>query len=652
MTLAIIDARGPKYVVVAAGAALAGVLASQAQSSALSAAASALSLADDLLRVTQGLNSDIFVSQSDGLDTATGLSYPRAKQTLAAGSALLSVSTSSIALISGSHWREELPIFALDYNAVSTGSGDIPVIDGSDIVTGWVADGAANVWQKSWTHAVPSGSERFIIVEDGKILTRVANVATCSATPGSFVDIRSSEGSPVLLRVHATGSGNPNTNGKLYEASRRWRVLSSEAAASITVSGPVEVTKAVTNNGAAYFLGDAQVSRVLSTYGTKHNFFLGSSAARDCIAWYADKPTSDEGANTLYVSYKNDPRADSFLYERCGAVQPLGGGTALAGHACFFAHSATIGHLYISGTIRQCWGHGAVFGGHPSGAASNIEQGCYWRGMSFVSSSEATSVDQTLAYIFKTYDGASSSPTAINSYVATDCAYFYEARTSVDAASIQYAGGNNSFTRCSLVMGAPHAFNAPLFATSASSGTFTFNNSIAWGFSGNLLSIPAGVTYVGNNNVFGLRNEFNPTRGFEAVYQGVGYTTLSAWQTATSQDANSVYVLAEDQVAGDADAFWLGHKEAAALTDLNTVGPAVGDFRVNPTAKVYNAAGTPLTGTFADGTTPITAAGPNKHWDWDRRASVSGAPNAFPTLPVSLAECRDYIAAPNRWAFY
>ena len=58
-----------------------------------------------------------------------------------------------------------------------------------------------------------------------------------------------------------------------------------------------------------------------------------------------------------------------------------------------------------------------------------------------------------------------------------------------------------------------------------------------------------------------------------------------------------------------------------------------GDFRINPNAYVYNGAGTRLTGTFADGTTPITAAGPQAYWDFNQRAVVWGY-SGLPDCPV------------------
>lgn len=574
-----------------------------------------------------------------------------AKQTLASAVSLLGSRAGQICLNADSSWNESLSL-TVSRDVSSAGKGEPPVISGADTVTGWTAEGTANVWQKTgWTHDVPSGTERFIVIEDGKILTRVADVATCSSTPGSFVDVRGSSGSPITLKIHATGGGNPNTNGKTYEATKRWLGLESKANVAIDVQGPVECRVACTNNGPFYALGTARVSQVLATYGTKHNFFLANGYARDCISYLADIPTSDEGSNTIYVSYMNDPTGKSYTYERCGAIQPLGGGTALSGHTCFFAHSATAGVNYASGTIRQCWGMGAVYGGHAGGATSITEQGCYWRALGFISSSNFShTTSQTMGYIYKTYDGATGSTNVFVGRTLTDCAYFFEKRISTDATACRISSGANTITRTALVMGGAGASNANCFESVATSGSLTVNNSIIAGFSGNLLNVPSGVAYTGDYNIFWTDNEFNPTVGFNGVYRGTSYTTLSGWQGATAQDKNSVYVLVADQAAGNAGALFLAWAKAAGGTNLNTIGPAIGDFRLNPSAKVYNGAGTALTGTFADNT-PITKAGPQSYWDWNKRASVTGPPTAFPNVPKSLAECRKYISAPDAWTF-
>lgn len=590
-----------------------------------------------------GVASTAFVDSANGSDSNDGTLRSAAKQTLT------NADGNEITLLTDSLWREELALTAAA-DVLATGCGQPAIISGADVVTSWIAEGTANVWQKTnWTHSVGSGSDRFLITEDGEVLTRVANVATCSSTAGSFVDVRASAGSPVTLKIHPTGSGNPNTNGKTYEATRRYTALSSSNA--VFVKGPIETTAAVGNNGSFVMTGHGDVCSVLATYGTKHNFFLGSGKAFGCTAYFADKPTSDEVSNTMFVSYKNTPAGFDYSYENCGGVQPSSVGSAYSGTLAFYAHGNS--GSYDSGTMVQCWGLGPIFGGHAGGAGTISDLGNYWRAMSFTSNPTATNhkIDQMVAYIYQTLGGVSAQTTFLNGHELENCGVYFELRGAADSVAMRTDGGANVLDRSTLVMGGDGTFNAHAFGSIATSGSFTCNNSVIAGFSGNLLNVPSGVTYTGNNNVFWCDNEFATTDGFEGVWHGTGYSTLAAWQTATGQDSNSVYAVKADQVAGDADALFLGWKEAAAGTSLDECGPAVGDFRLNPTAKVYNGAGVLKTGTLADGTTPITSVGQQFHRDWNRRASATGPATAFPAVPETLDELREHTRSPLTWRF-
>ena len=50
--------------------------------------------------------------------------------------------------------------------------------------------------------------------------------------------------------------------------------------------------------------------------------------------------------------------------------------------------------------------------------------------------------------------------------------------------------------------------------------------------------------------------------------------------------------------------------------------------------------------------TPITAAGPQEHWDFGDRVVASGPPTRYPVPPSSIAEMRAYIEDPDAWDWY
>lgn len=591
---------------------------------------------------------NFYVDSVTGSDSDSGATEALAFQTL--NKLQTSMATSkSAAIMAGSSWREALNVSSYSANIIfASGSGAIPVISGADVVATWTAEGTANVWQASVTHDATS-THRLTVYEDGNLLTRVTSVATCSSTPGSFVDIKGSDGSPVTVKIHATGSGNPNSNGKTYEVSKRMIALTVGASAS--VSGPLITQKAISNDGSFIAGASSSVSRVLAKHGTKHNFFLTSGVASDCIAWGSDDPTSYEITNTLFVSYADTPTGMNYSYERCGAVIPSG--TGGGSQSFYHAHGSSSPLHYAIGTLRQCWSSGAGFAGHAGGADTCVEIGCFWKGRTFIKATNTVyTMDRSLAYVYKTVDGLAAQITVLAGNTLQDCGIYFEKRISSDNPGMRTDGGANAIINSTLVMGGAGAANAHAFAAATGSGSLNVQNSVIAGFSGHLLDVRSGMTYTGNNNIFWLDNQFVPTTGFFGVYLGTEYTSLATWQSLTGQESNSVYALVADQAAGDADALFLAWAEAAPATDLSTIGPAVGDFRLNPSAKVYNSAGTALTGTLADGTTPITDCGPQNYWDWNARQSVAGCPTAFPDIPISEAESETYISAPASWDFY
>src|SRR5262249_3332940 len=134
----------------------------------------------------------------------------------------------------------------------------------------------------------------------------------------------------------------------------------------------------------------------------------------------------------------------------------------------------------------------------------------------------------------------------------------------------------------------------------------------------NVLNIPTGASYTGNNNVF-VRG--SGSTGPFANYHGTNYdlsngTQFANFRTATGQDANSI-VLTSSPFTGT---------------------PANGDFRINAAA---------LTGAGHDGD-----AGPSDHWDYSARVAVSGPPTTWPTIPTTLVQARNYIANPTGWNYY
>ena len=82
------------------------------------------------------------------------------------------------------------------------GTGVLPIIDGSDVITGWTVNGTnAAVWEKTITIAT-GGTLR--IYENGALMPWAANLAACGSTEGSRVLLN--DGGAVTLQIHPWGA--------------------------------------------------------------------------------------------------------------------------------------------------------------------------------------------------------------------------------------------------------------------------------------------------------------------------------------------------------------------------------------------------------------------------------------------------------------
>lgn len=569
---------------------------------------------------------DFFADSVNGDDGNDGLTAETAKQSLSAVSALMETG-SRLALIKGSYWRESLDLSALSgvtVSGIGYGTGDAPVIDGADVVTAWTAEGTANVYQAIVAHD-SADTHRGTVYENGTLLTRVYSVAACSALPGSFVDIKGSDGSPWTVKIHATDSGDPATNGDVYDLSVRYHALALGAGAK--VSG-LQTQRAISNDGGTAGSSQAglSLSQMILKDGTKHNIVIGSGTLRDSVMIENDPVTPYQVSNTGYAAYIPDPTADSILIERVGAVNLR----ALD----FLAHGNS-GLEFLNATIRQCWTINTDFANIPGGTNIRLGEGCYYRGVRDVTLQGAAK----MALVYSTLER--SAPATTYPCVYENCAWYVETRYAAgNYLEVFRAGYPFTFDHCAFA--GFDLYDKWFYNSTVSSGVITYSHTI---FLGGYLhhQIPAGASYAGDYNVFWSTTA--DLFAFFSQWHGDFYTTLAAWQTATGQDANSVTLATADQTSSNPLAFWLGVSSGA------NDGPKDGDWRINPSCRVYDGANVAHIGQFPDGT-PITQAGAQNHWDWNARAAVAGPPTAYPTVPTTVADAQEYIANPAAWNFY
>ena len=391
----------------------------------------------------------------------------------------------------------------------------------------------------------------------------------------------------------------------------------------------IQTEKAISNNGSLDVLNasNQNISRVLALDGTKHNFVTGAATVEDCIALGNDAPIEGDTGTNAFTAFMENAGGQTASYKRCGLVNVQGGG--------FYAHGNP---NFDSIALEQFWYIGNSSGLYVGGA-NNV--GMFAKDVIAVMGEDESMAMYLLPSLVSTQ--------ATMSGLHANCVWSASRSGAYDNTM---ANGGATFQNCAFFgLGS----TGSSVYSNGDSNTGTWNYSIFYNVVNTYISTLAG--YSGDYNVFmggsvlGDGSVFFMRKASSALA-----STLKDWQTASGSDANSVYLLISEQDAGDSTAFWLAYKDAAPGTDKTTIGPHVGDFRVNPNAKVYGApftgaTPTTYTGTFANGAT-ISLAGPQQHWDWNARAAASGPPTAWPEPPDTKAESQTYIADPEAWEFY
>lgn len=596
--------------------------------------------------LTRGISAlpAIYVDSVAGSDSNDGLSASAPKLTLAAAkTAATGAGLARFSLKRGSTWRESFGLVGFTAPSVSSygTTGAPPIIDGADIITGWttyLTGGFLNMYQKSVANEA-GATGRLVVFENGAALTRVTSDSACASLPGSFVDpFSGGTANPVNLRIHPFGNTNPNTDGKTYEVNVRAVVF--QGPSNSTITG-IQTQRANNNNGSADLVStyNGNASSGLAVWGTKHNGGIGSGVMRDYISCFADGASSAETGRIPFVAFLPalpEGNTEVALFERCGVLGPAGG-------PAFYSHS-TGAFSYSAVNGVQLW---VIDTNDFTGAFSNLTGG-YFRNVNSPPV-QAGVVSKIMVSLIRNGAvvplGDVGFPTTLTDSV------FYALKRSNNT-EVMRPQGPGTITNCAFFAQLPvlnGTENVNWFVNASANQATTMTYSIM--FNGaNLMQVNAG-TYTGHHNIYISSNGWNMADKVNFQHSSGYKNTLSAWQSSTGQDSNSVYVERTDQAAGNANALWLAWSQAAGGTNLETIGPAVGDWRINPGARVYSGANVAYTGTFPDGV-PLTNAGPQTRWDWNARASASGPPIRLPAVPVTLQECQTYILNPPAWNFY
>lgn len=469
---------------------------------------------------------DWYVDSVNGLDTNAGTSSTAPLQTIAALEAKTIQASDKIGLAKGSHWREQLDITADTVTVEAYGaSGAAPIFDASDIIPAgsWSKTGEqTNVYQASVNADIAAAKTWVNAWENNAFLTRAADLATCDATPGSYLpSADTGAGGPITVYIHPTGSTNPTSDGKIYEVTVRQYGLNARAATGSIITG-IETRRNLHEDGSAIFGRSSVVANCTFSDGSKHNTLCNDgSLLVDCVAAKAYYGTSP---STLYVFNEATPAGLGVTFRRCTATMPIFNAKV----AGFFGHKNTSGNFGVV-TYDDCIAERVTTGFYGNDATSMVISGCEARDCLYSCSlTQNTTITNLLAYSTIAAHRCVDLPAAIT--VTIDGLKFCSQNTTTGAAIYSTVVVNLTMTNCQFA--ATGVANRSVIRLGNSSSVLNSNNNqfgTGWTWIYNHAS-GAVPTITSDLNCF-LSQNFNNG--------GTTYNTLALWQAGTGQDALS-----------------------------------------------------------------------------------------------------------------
>jgi hypothetical protein len=179
-----------------------------------------------------------------------------------------------VGLKAGSKWREQFTVPNANVTVAAYGTGAKPILDASDVIStgAWSKTGGqTSVYQASLTIATDA-LNRISVWEDSVRLRKVASIAAVDATAGTYFPSAEAT-SPITLYIHATGNGNPASNGKNYEYASRLHAITSLGVSGARIFG-IQAQRNLHDNGPMELDRYSFVKDCLIKEGTKHNLYV------------------------------------------------------------------------------------------------------------------------------------------------------------------------------------------------------------------------------------------------------------------------------------------------------------------------------------------------------------------------------------------
>jgi len=293
-----------------------------------------------------------------GNDAFNGSSQQMAVKTVARLLSLKIKSSDTIYVARGTVFREFMDLKEVnDITIRDYGTGSRPVFDAADTARNSLFTkraGSKYVYAISWKNNFGDNTDvsQYSIWENGKRLKRTSSIEECNNSAGSFfaATITQPAGTDTLL-VHASDSSDVTTNGKLYEIARRSKGI--ETGDNCRIYN-MHTRRNGSNDGSFKSGLNSYVYGVLAEDGVKHNFFMASGTAENCMAWKSDDPR-EFGGSTLFISYTDSRYADTMnlVYKNCIGIAGKGNYEVQYGVIGLYAHTGSVPYrtLQVGGGV-------------------------------------------------------------------------------------------------------------------------------------------------------------------------------------------------------------------------------------------------------------------------------------------------------------
>jgi len=239
-----------------------------------------------------------------------------------------------VALKSGSTFAETLTLVS-GVSVYRYGSGNRPILDAGVTFTpaSWAATtGRTNVYEQDVAIELASTKSFVSVLEDGAHMSRVADVATCDSTAGSYtVSTDSGSGdSTVTVYIHPTGSTNPTSNGSTYRYSRKLYSVNGTDIDDVIVDG-IHTRLQSSENGSLRVGGAGTLRFCKAEFGSKHNIFIKDGC--DTRGTVADEAYYNSSFS-LWIYNEDTPTSEGITIKSCAAVMSAidSNATGLNGH--------------------------------------------------------------------------------------------------------------------------------------------------------------------------------------------------------------------------------------------------------------------------------------------------------------------------------